>query len=166
MYQKSIALIFVLSVTAGMFLTTAPPEGVALAQGLKTRLPDLVVGIEAAENQDRSMPISNGANLAYSGGGPANWFWFTIRNQGITAANNFTYKMIVEDNGIKIYDPPVGKLTLAGNGGSQEFGPVRLNLFNRNTIKVVIVANYGGVVKELTMSNNVATLEYTAEVVQ
>ena len=129
-----------------------------------TLAPDVTVKVEAFEDAACTKSIPQGSSIPYSGGAPKNFVKFTIINLTTVPANNFTYKLVVRNNGLKVYDPPAAQLSL-GSKGSQTF-VAAINLpSNTNSIEAKGLVNIGGFMQELPTANNAASLTYTAKVV-
>ena len=131
--------------------------------GLKI-LPDVTVKIQACEDAACTKPISQGATIPYSGGAPKNFIRFTVINLTGAYANNFTYKFVVRNNGVKVFDPPAAPLTLGPNGQWSTTATINLPS-NTNSIEAKGLVNVGGFMQELPTNNNSASFTYTASVV-
>lgn len=134
--------------------------------GTLTVAPDIEVKIEMFEDAACTKVIPNGANLSFSGGAPAAYVRFTMRNKvnGVKA-ENFTYKRVIERDGVKVVDPPAEKITL--NGGETKVFAVERVYFSgtSNTVEARMLADIGNFVKELDETNNSAKYTVKASVV-
>ena len=127
------------------------------------QLPDVTVKVEAFEDAACTKSILPGGSISYSGGAPKNFVKFTIINLTTAPANNFTYKLVVRNNGAKVYDPPAAQLSL-GSKGVQTF-VAQINLpANTNSIEAKALVNIGGFMQELPTANNAGSFTYTAKV--
>jgi len=127
-------------------------------------LPELAVGVTAYEDQGLTQGILQGGSISYSGGAPMNYVKFVIINHGPDIAQNFTYKLVVRNNGIKVYDPPAAQLTL--KSGEHKTFVAAINLpYNTNSIEAKALVNIGGFMQESNTANNAAQFSYTAKVV-
>ena len=169
-FKKFTMIAFALCVTlAASVAAYAQGNGngvVAPKPGTLTVAPDIEVKIEMFEDQACTKVIPNGANLSFSGGAPAAYVHFTMRNKvnGVKA-ENFTYKRVIERDGVKVVDPPAEKITL--NGGETKTFPVERVYFSgtSNTVEARILADIGNFVKELSETNNSAKYTVKASVV-
>src|ERR1043165_1419327 len=97
-FKKLIMMAFALCVTllastaafaqaqrTGPIVSPKPPLTVAQ---------DIEVKIEMCEDQSCTKPMPNGANLSYSGGAPAAYIRFTLRNNFAVKTDTFTYKRV------------------------------------------------------------------------
>jgi len=167
-FKKFAMIAFALCVTS-LASVAALAQGTATVSprpGTLTVAPDIEVKIEMFEDQACTKPIANGANLSYSGGAPAAYVRFTMRNKvSNVKAENFTYKRVIERNGVKVFDPPAEKITL--NGGETKTFPVQQVYFSgtSNTVEARILADIGNLVQELNETNNLAKYTVKASVV-
>ena len=126
-------------------------------------LPDLAVGVSAYEDQGLTKSILPGGSIAYSGGAPKNYVKFVIINHGSNVAQNFTYKLVVRNNGVKVYDPPAAQLTLQP-GELKTFVAEVFLPSNTNVIDAKALVDVGNFVKESVETNNSGEFTYTAKV--
>ena len=129
-----------------------------------TQLPDVTVKIEACEDAACTKSIPQGSSIPYSGGAPKNFIRFTVINLTGAYANNFTYKFVVRNNGVKVFDPTAAQLTLGPNGQWSTTATINLPS-NTNSIEAKGLVNVGGFMQELPTANNSASFTYTAKVV-
>ena len=159
-----------LAMAAGMMLMTSA----AMAQdratispkpGTLTVAPDIEVKIEMFEDKACTKPIANGANLSYSGGAPAAFVRFTLRNNVNVKTESFTYKRVIERDGVKVFDPAAEKMSLGGK--ETKVFPVEQVYFSgtSNTVEARILADIGNLVKETNEANNSAKYTVKASVV-
>ncbi len=161
------------SMTAFALFVTMLASSAAFAQGgtistkpvSLTLAPDIEVQIEMFEDQLGQKPIPNGANLSYSGGAPAAYVRFTLREKAGVVASNFTYKRVIERNGVKVFDPPAEKMTLTAK--QVKVFPIEKVYFSgtSNTVEARILADIGNFVPETNETNNLAKYTVKASVV-
>lgn len=166
--KKMITFILTTILTIGAVLSVAAQTDRVQAPkpGTLQLTPDLEVTIEAFENANATGKINNGGTTVYSGGAPKNYVRFTIKNKGSVKAENFTYKMVVKCNGVKVFDPAATQLSLNA-GESKTFPIVPVNLAGiTNNVEADILANIMKLMKEDNMSNNKAEFKFTGKVVQ
>src|SRR5262249_46599542 len=128
-----------------------------------TLAPDVTVKIEAFEDAACTKSIPQGSSIPYSGGAPKNFIKFTIINLTSVPANNFTYKLVVRNNGLKVYDPPAAQLSLGAKGVQTFVAAINLPS-NTNSIEAKALVNIGGFMQELPTANNAGSFTYTAKV--
>jgi hypothetical protein len=166
-FKKFAMIAFALCVTLlASSATYAQGNGTISAKPLTlTAAPDIEVKIEMFEDKACTKPIANGANLSYSGGAPAAFVRFTMRNKVGIKAENFTYKRVIERDGVKVFDPAAEKISL--NGNEVKTFPVEMVYFSgtSNTVEARILADIGNFVKELNETNNSAKYTVKASVV-
>jgi subtilase family serine protease len=90
---------------------------------------------------------------------------FTITNKSTAPSGNFTYKMVIRNNGAKVYDPPAAQMSL-GPAESKKFGPVNVDLSSTNKIEASILADIGNLIKEKDEANNKAEFGCTVELLK
>lgn len=164
--MMTIAMTVILIASTVLSITAQPQRGGISASPANLEVTaDLEVTIEAFENSNGTGKISNGGLTSYSGGGPKNYVRFTIKNKGPVKAENFTYKMVVRCNGLKVYDPPAAQLSL-NPGETKTFPLAEVVLASTtNDVQASILANIGKLMKEANMTNNKAEFKFTGKVV-
>ncbi|MFN0121727.1 MAG: CARDB domain-containing protein [Blastocatellia bacterium] len=144
---------------------TAIAQGTVVANPNLQVAADLEVKIEVFEESNGAKPIPQGASLPYSGGAPSSYVRFTIKNKGAAKAENFTYKMVVNRDGIKVHDPAAAQITL-NPGESKVFPLVKVGLpGTTNEMEAKVLADIGNFVKETNEQNNSMTFKWKASVV-
>ncbi|HWQ33950.1 MAG TPA: CARDB domain-containing protein [Blastocatellia bacterium] len=139
----------------GTVVQQLPPDKIKV-------LPDIEVKIEASENASMTPLLNNGSSLPVQGA--KIYVRFTIKNTGAVKAENFTYKMVIERDGLKVYDPAAAKLTLNANE-TKTFPPVEVSLpGHTNVVDARILADIGNLVQEKNEQNNKATFKFTGQV--
>ena len=90
---------------------------------------------------------------------------FTLREKAGVIASNFTYKRVIERNGVKVFDPPAEKMTLTAK--QVKVVPIEKVYFSgtSNTVEARILADIGNFVPELNETNNLAKYTVKASVV-
>ena len=133
--------------------------------GTLTVAPDIEVKIEMFEDKACTKPIANGASLSYSGGAPAAFVRFTLRNNVGVKTDSFTFKRVIERNGVKVFDPAASQLAL--NANEVKVFPAEMVYFSgtSNTVEARILADIGNFIKEKNESNNIAKYTVKASVV-
>lgn len=169
MTKKSLTLAIcmglALSLAAGLVTKNAAYAQQEIKAGpLQLSPADIVVTVTAYD-QETGKVIADGSSNPYSGGAPSNNIKFTVSNKGGQKAENFTFKMVVRRDGLKIYDPPAEKLTL-NPGETKTFPMVKVNLpGTSNQVEASILGDIGNFVKESNETNNKASVSYKASVV-
>ena len=137
---------------------TANPGTLTVAQ-------DVEVKIEMFEDKNCTKPIPNGANLSYSGGAPAAFVRFTLRNNVGVKTDSFTFKRVIERDGVKVFDPAASQLSL--NAHEVKVFPAEMVYFSgtSNTVEARILADIGNFIKETNETNNSAKYTVKASVV-
>jgi hypothetical protein len=79
--------------------------------GTLTVAQDIAVKIEMFEDSACTKPIPNGASLSFSGGAPAAYVRFTLKNNLGVKTDNFTFKRVIERDGVKVFDPAASQIT-------------------------------------------------------
>jgi subtilase family serine protease len=122
-------------------------------------LPDLEVKIEAFEDAACTKAIANNGYMFES----AAWVRLTIKNKGAVAAENFTYKGVIDVDGNKVYNPDAAKMTLAANQ-SKQLAVVKVPLGGTtDVVTAKLLADIGNFVKETNEANNSATFKFTSQ---
>lgn len=122
-------------------------------------LPDLEVKVEAFEDAACTKAIANNGYMFQT----MAWVRLTIKNKGAVAAENFTYKGVIEVDGNKVYDPAAAKMTIAANQ-SKQLGVVKVQLGGiTDVVTAKLLADIGNFVKETNESNNSATFKFTSQ---
>lgn len=122
-------------------------------------LPDLEVKVEAFEDAACTKAIPNNGFMFET----LAWVRLTIKNKGAAAAENFTYKGVIEVDGNKVYDPAAAKMTIAANQ-SKQLGVIKVQLGGTtDVVTAKLLADIGNFVKETNESNNSATFKFTSQ---
>src|SRR5215475_4625434 len=130
-FAQALSLPLTLAVALLAFTSTwgaevKPIQGASLPssqQALIQKMPDIEVSIAVFSDPAGKQPVSNGGWLP---GCQSAWVRFTIKNKGTATAKNFFYKMVIRNNGVKIYDPPAAQMTLNSGESKSFFVKVRL----------------------------------------
>jgi hypothetical protein len=165
-FKKITMLAFALCVTL-MASTAAFAQGAQISAkpGSLTIAPDIEVKIEMFEDQACTKSIANGASLSYGGGAPAAFVRFTLRNNVGVKTDSFTFKRVIERNGVKVFDPAASQMAL--NANEVKVFPAERVYFSgtSNTVEARILADIGNFIKETSETNNSAKYTVKASVV-
>lgn len=124
-----------------------------------TILPDLEVKIEAFEDAACTKAIANNGTMFQT----TAWVRLTIKNKGAVAADNFTFKGVIDVDGNKVYDPAAAKMSIPANQ-SKQLGVVKVPLGGiTDVVTAKLLADIGNFVKETNETNNSATFKFTSQ---
>ena len=151
-----------LASTAAFAQRTGP---ISANPGVLTVAQDIEAKVEMFEDSACTKPIPNGANLVFSGGAPAAYVRFTLKNNVNVKTDNFTFKRVIERDGVKVFDPAASQLSL--NAHEVKVFPAERVYFSgtSNTVEGRILADIGNFIKETNEGNNSAKYTVKASVV-
>ena len=146
-------------------ISPAVASQVAPASVVIAAMADLTCVISAYEDQAKTQPIANGAQLAYGGGAPAAWIYASVKNSGAGGASNpFVISLTTNVNGsLKTTTQTVPNLNA---GLWQPIAPFKIPFQSTsNEIKVQVAADTGGANAESNEGNNSCSIAFEADVV-